>query len=477
VTLRVRLIVTFTVLLLVVVATVGVVAVRSTRRVLIDQIDDRIATVLNQTERVDPRRRGPGPGPGPGADRFLAEITIAPDGQILNASPSGLTGDPDPLPATNSLLDLPKPFARILTIPATIGNFDYRAGVVRTEEGFTVVFAQPLRDVATATRAVTGRLLLTGFSVLLIGASAVWYTVRRGMRPVDQMIETASAIAKGDLTRRVPSAGPESELGRLGTALNHMLANLEGAFAAEARANEKLKRFVADASHELRTPLAAVAGYTELFRKGALTDPGHAAHALGRIEAESKRMGRLVDDLLILARLDLAQTMEQNPIEVRSIVRDGVADSLAIDPAHPIRITAPEEVWIEGDGAKITQVIANLLANVRSHTHPDTGAVISVRRENGTAVIDVRDHGGGFPPGTIGHVFDRFYRADPSRSRTSGGSGLGLAIVDAIARAHGGDVEAANDPEGGARITVRLPAHPQRSASENLATTSGAGST
>ena len=459
-TLRTRLIVAFTVLLLVVVAIVGVVAVRSTRRVLINQIDERIVTVLNQTGRVDPHRPGSGPRPGPGADRFLAEMIIGPDGEIMNASPSGLAGDPDPLPETNPLLDLPEPSARILTIPASSGDFEYRAGVVRTDEGFTVVFAQPLRDVATATRAITQRLLLTGAAVLLIGAAAVWYTVRRGMRPVDHMIETASAIADGDLTRRVPPADPESELGQLGTALNHMLASLEGAFAAEARANEKLKQFVADASHELRTPLAAIAGYTELYRKGALTDPEEAAHAVRRIEAESKRMKRLVDDLLLLARLDLAQTMERGPVEIRSIARDGVADSLAIDPAHPIKIMPSDEVWIDGDGEKITQVIANLLANVRSHTHPDTGAEIDVRSENGSAVISVRDRGSGFPPETIGHVFDRFYRADPSRSRKSGGSGLGLAIVDAIARAHGGAVEASNDPEGGARITVRLPARP-----------------
>ena len=459
-TLRARLIVAFTVLLLVVVAIVGVVAVRSTRRVLISQIDDRIVTVLGQAGRLDPHRSRPGGGAGPGADRFLAEMIIGPGGEIVSVSPSGLTEDPDPLPDASSLIDLPGPSARILTIPALDGAFEYRAGVVRTEEGFTVMFAQPLREVATATRAITQRLLSTGAAVLLIGAVAVWYTVRRGMRPVEQMIETASAIADGDLTRRVPPADPESELGQLGTALNHMLASLEGAFAAEARANEKLKQFVADASHELRTPLAAIAGYTELYRKGALTDPEEAAHAVRRVEAESRRMKRLVDDLLVLARLDLAQTIERGPVELRSIARDVVADSLAIDPAHSIKVNAPEEVWIEGDGEKITQIVANLLANVRSHTPPGADAGIDVRPENGSAVIEVRDHGSGFPPETIGRVFDRFYRADTSRSRKSGGSGLGLAIVDAIARAHGGDVEAANDPEGGARITVRLPANP-----------------
>ena len=168
-------------------------------------------------------------------------------------------------------------------------------------------------------------------------------------------------------------------------------------------------------------------------------------------------MRRLVEDLLVLARLDLAQTMERGPVEVRGIAFDAVADSLAIDPSHPITVVAPEEVWIEGDGGKITQVVANLLANVRSHTRPDTNATIDVRRENGEAVIEVHDQGSGFPP-PIERIFDRFYRADPSRSRKSGGSGLGLAIVEAITRAHGGTVEAANDPEGGARVIVRLPA-------------------
>lgn len=459
-TLRSRLIIAFTVLLLTVVTLVGFVAVRSTRRVLIEQIDDRLVTVLNQAGRFNPDRPGPGTGQGPGADRFLAEMVLGPDGEILRASPSGLEGDPDPLPDTSALLELPEPAARIVTIPASSGGFEYRAGVVRTSDGLTVVFAQPLREVTSATQAITQRLLLAGGLVLIIGGGAVWYTVRRGMRPVDDMIETASAIAEGDLTRRVPPADPESELGQLGTALNHMLASLEGAFAAEARANETLKQFVADASHELRTPLAAIIGYAELFRKGAFSKPAEADHAMGRIEAEARRMKRLVDELLLLARLDLAQALVRGPVEVSAIARDSAADSLAIDPDRPITIVAPEEVWIEGDGERITQVVANLLANVRSHTQPGIPAVIDVRRDNGDAVIAVRDHGSGFPPDAIGHIFDRFYRADQSRSRKSGGSGLGLAIVDAIARAHGGRVEAANEPDGGARITVRLPARP-----------------
>lgn len=459
-TLRLRLIIAFTSLLTLVIASVGIVAVRSTRRILISQIDDRLAIVMSQVTRLDPGRRPSGPA-GSGSDRFLAELVLDANGRVVASSPSGLEEDPDPLPDTAAVASLPVPSTRIITIRSAGGAFDYRAGVVRTQAA-TVVFAQPLRDVAAATAAISRRLLWAGGLVLTGGGMAVWYTVRRGMRPVDDMITTASAIAAGDLTRRVPPADPGSELGRLSTALNHMLASIEGAFAAASRANERLKQFVADASHELRTPLAAIAGYSELHRKGALVDPEQSEHAMRRIEAESRRMRRLVDDLLLLARLDLADDevespLHMQPIELTAIARDTVADSLAMDPGHPVELDAPRPVWVNADSERMAQVLVNLLSNLRSHTPAATGAVLTVREEGDLAEIELRDRGPGFPPASIAHVFDRFYRVDSSRSRRSGGSGLGLAIVEAIARAHGGHAQAANNPEGGARITVRVP--------------------
>ena len=460
-TLRLRLIIAFTALLLAVIAVVGVVAVRSTRRVLIAQIDDRITVVMNQLARRDPGRRPGGPLQRLGSDRFLAELVLDAGGDIIFSSPSGLEGDPDPLPDVTAITALPVPTARIVTIASLDGSFDYRAGVVRSP-GVTLVFAQPLRDVTAATRAISRRLVWSGALVLVAGGGAVWLTVRRGMRPIDDMIATASAIAAGDLTRRVPPADPGSELGRLGSALNHMLAEIEGAFSAEARANDRLKQFVADASHELRTPLTAIAGYTELHRKGAFADAAQADHAMRRIEAESRRMRRLVDDLLLLARLDLARDevdspLHRHPVEIAAIARDAVADSLAIDPAHPIAVEAPAPVWIDGDSERVAQVLVNLLSNLRSHTPPNTPAVLKVGQADSAAVIELSDEGPGFPPQALSHVFDRFYRIDSSRSRRSGGAGLGLAIVDAIARAHGGSSEAANLLGGGARITVRFP--------------------
>jgi two-component system OmpR family sensor kinase len=454
-TLRARLIIAFTVLLLVVIAALGTIAVRATRGVLIGQIDGRIATVMAQNARF-----APGRPPPQGGDRFLAELLVDEEGTVIAASPSGIEGATDPLPDVSELPDLGNRNALITTLPSSDGEFTYRAGVAETRAGLIAVFAHPLRDVRTAVAALTRRLLLTGMAVMGIGAAAVWLTVRRGLRPVDDMIATAASIADGDLAQRIPESDPGSELGRLGSALNHMLANIETAFGAEALANERLKQFVADASHELRTPIAAISGYAELHRRGAFTNQEESANAIRRIEAEAKRMKRMVDDLLLLARLDLDQELDRHSIDLRALADDAINDSMAIEPERPMTLHGDNRVIVDADGEKLTQVVANLLANVRAHTPPGTGARVHVERQNGSAVIEVTDSGPGFPPGSIDHIFDRFYRADRSRSRKSGGSGLGLAIVAAIARAHGGSAEASNIPEGGARVTVRLPAHP-----------------
>jgi two-component system OmpR family sensor kinase len=278
------------------------------------------------------------------------------------------------------------------------------------------------------------------------------------------MIDTAAAIAAGDLTKRVPEADPDSELGRLGTSLNEMLTSVEEAFTAENRANERLKQFVADASHELRTPLAAISGYAELERRGALADPEERERVMRRIEAETKRMGRLVEDLMLLARFDLGDqaeagaSLDYRPVDLAVIARDAIADHEAIDPGRPVRRVGRDRVMVKGDDERLTQVLANLLANLRTHTPPGTAATLSFAIENGWVVASIADDGPGFPPEALPLVFDRFYRADPSRSRRSGGSGLGLAIVAAIIEGHGGSVAAANVPDGGAMISFRVPA-------------------
>lgn len=457
-TLRTKLILAFTGLVLVVIALVGVVAVRSTRWVLLNQIEDRLRTA--SAADVFPALGG---GQQP-VGRNLAIVILDREGKVQRSFPSGLPGRFDPLPDTSGLENEPLRRGRPFTLPAVTGGDEYRALAAEAPDGRTFVIAHTMRDVALAETALTRRLVTGGGLVLLLGIAGVWVTVRRGLQPVERMIDTAAAIAAGDLTKRVPEADPGSELGRLGTSLNEMLTSVEAAFIAENRANERLKQFVADASHELRTPLAAVSGYAELDRRGALTDPVERQRVMRRIEAETKRMGRLVEDLMFLARLDLGDQAEagamlvQRPVDLAGIARDAIADHEAIDHDHPVRQVGLDRAVVNGDGERLTQVLANLLANLRIHTPPGTDATLSLGVENGWVEASLTDTGPGLPPDALGLVFDRFYRADPSRSRRSGGSGLGLAIVAAIIEAHGGTVAAANVPGGGAQITVRMPA-------------------
>ncbi|MGH8924519.1 MAG: sensor histidine kinase [Acidimicrobiia bacterium] len=451
-TLRARLVLAVTTLLIGVIVTFGYVAAQSHRRVQVAQIDQRLESALAQAARLR------ADGGGPEGDRIFAELILDPNNDVVASSPSGIRGDLDPLPDITDLPILEPGERRVVTLAAEGGEFNYRAGVLRSQRGFTLIVAQPLRDVVTAGGALQRRLFGAGVGILLAGGAVFWLTLRRGLRPVDDMIATASAIADGDLSRRVPEADPETELGKLGNALNHMLTNIEDAFDAETRAKERLKQFVADASHELRTPIAAISGYTELHRRGALDSEPGTDHAMGRIEAESRRMKHLVEDLLLLARLDLDQPLQKQPVDLSQIIEDAAADSRAIDPSRPVEVERPERLMVGGDSERLTQVVVNLLQNARTHTPAGTPIRVEASQGNGQIELAVVDQGPGFPPEALESVFDRFFRADDSRSRKSGGSGLGLAIVEAIARAHGGNAHAENMPSAGARVVVRFPA-------------------
>ncbi|MGA9598219.1 MAG: ATP-binding protein, partial [Acidimicrobiia bacterium] len=271
-------------------------------------------------------------------------------------------------------------------------------------------------------------------------------------------VETATAIGGGDLSRRVPAAKPKTELGHLGLALNEMMTQIEDAFAHEAEAQERLKTFVADASHELRTPIAAIQGYAELYRKGALEEEGALNNAMRRVTSDAARMHRLVSDLLLLARLDRGQVSEPRSINVANVIHDAVTDFGAIDPERDIVVEGSlDSAKVLGDYHQLAQVFSNLLANARMHTPAGTPVTIRMRHDAAAVVVDVIDDGPGLPEDVTAKVFDRFYRIDTSRARKSGGSGLGLAIVAAIVAEHGGTVEAGNEPGRGARFTVRLP--------------------
>jgi two-component system OmpR family sensor kinase len=281
------------------------------------------------------------------------------------------------------------------------------------------------------------------------------------------METTAEAIAEGQLDRRVPDDGKRTEVGRLARALNVMLGRIQGAFAerdateAELRASEdRLRRFVADASHELRTPLAAVSAYAELFGRGAGAHPDDLERVMVGIQGESARMGRLVEDLLLLARLDEGRPFEPVPVELVGLVGEARQAAMVVGPGWPVTLVASQPVEVMGDRERLRQVLDNLLANVRAHTPEGTAVTVSVHRDGDRALVEVADQGSGISDEEAAHVFDRFYRADTSRSRGTGGTGLGLSIVAAIVDSHGGEVQATHRPGGGAVFSVWLPLSP-----------------
>jgi two-component system OmpR family sensor kinase len=347
--------------------------------------------------------------------------------------------------------------ASVFTVGAQGDNTKFRVRAEPLPFDRTLVVAAPLDEV----EATLNRLLLIEALVSLAVIAAVvglgLWLVRVGLSPLRRIEETAGAIAAGDLSRRVESAPEGTEIGRLSRALNTMLAQIEQAFAERAASEERLRRFVADASHELRTPLSSVQAYAELFERGARDRPADLARAMAGIERESRRMGILVDDLLLLARLDQGRPLERNDVNLTEIASEAVDAARALEPSRRIELDAAEPVVIPGDRARLRQVIDNLLANVRAHTPPTAAANVRVGRETGRALLEVSDDGPGLSDERAAHAFERFYRGDQSRSRDGGGTGLGLAIVRAIVEAHGGAVSLESPPGGGATFLISLP--------------------
>jgi two-component system OmpR family sensor kinase len=354
---------------------------------------------------------------------------------------------------------------RLFTVPAVTGSTEYRVLAESSPANDTVLLlAIPLREVkSTMQRLVFVEIAVTVGVMALVGAAALWL-VRLGLRPLDRMALTAGEIAAGNLSARVEGEDHKGEVGRLGRALNAMLHQIEEAFAARQKSEdqlrqseERLRRFVADASHELRTPLTSIRGHAELFRRGADADPAALGQSMRRIEEEAARMGVLVDDLLLLARLDEGRPLEHVPVDLTKIVGDAVTDARASEPDRHVDFAQNGTVTVQGDAIRLHQVVANLLANVRTHTPPTAAVRVALETDGDEAVLTVADDGPGMSAAQAGRVFERFYRADPSRDRRRGGTGLGLSIVVAVTEAHGGTVSVKTAPGKGAAFTVRLP--------------------
>jgi len=345
------------------------------------------------------------------------------------------------------------------TVDGTGGVSHYRLSYWREDSlaGRLVVFAIPL----TETEATLSELLLLEalITVVVVGGTAIlaWLIIQIGLRPLQRMGVVADHIAAGDLSRRVEPATPRTEIGRLGLALNSMLTQIEAAFEQRKASENRLRRFIADASHELRTPLTSVRGYSEMLRRGAAESPADSELARRRIEEEAVRMSTLVDDMLLIARLDQGRPLETKPVDLQAIASDAAADARVVAPQRDIKLEAPAPVVVTGDDIRLRQVLGNLVRNAIVHTPAKSPIEIALASHNGTAVLSVADHGPGLRPEQMERIFEPFFRADPSRSRDSGGAGLGLSIVSAVVTAHGGHVTVKETSGGGATFEVELP--------------------
>jgi two-component system, OmpR family, sensor kinase len=415
--------------------------------------------------RVASERTAPSPL-GKGLAGFLPSGTygalVDPEGRILRGPITVSNGEERvPGPAFPGMIPVSRlgPTPTLFTINSKRGSsLRYRVAVLPLESGAgSVVVAIPLREVdETLDELLLVEVLVVGILILTLTGIG-WIVIRIGLRPLKQMERVASEIADGDLSRRVHPANSRTEIGRLGLSLNKMLVRIEQAFADRARSEERRKRFLSDASHELRTPLASLRGYAELFRLGPARDPVALTRAMARIEAEAARMGALVDNLLTLARLDELPEAQRSPVDLDELGSQAVADAAATAPDREVTFESSERLMAVADADALRQVLANLVGNAVIHTPSGTPVTLQIRRETNTAILEVRDRGPGIPSDAVDRVFDRFWRDGTGRTRGRGGAGLGLAIVREIVQANHGTVAAANDPEGGAVFTVRLP--------------------
>ena len=348
---------------------------------------------------------------------------------------------------------------RPFTIEGKDGEPDIRALAQMLPTGMgSVIVADSLEKVDKTLSQLRFLFLILGLIALITIAMAARWIIALGLKPLEAVEDTAEAIAAGDLSARLPAAKPDTEVGRLTTSLNTMLARIEESFTARVESENKLRRFVADASHELRTPLTAIRGFAELHRQGAVAGEEKTKELINRIEKESVRMSSLVEDLLLLARLDQSRELAKEPVDLNTLITEAVASARAAGPNHPIEIKLEaSEIFVLGDSQRIHQVIANLLANARTHTPNGTEISITAMQGVSETTIAVSDKGPGLSKADQDRIFERFYRADPSRVRNSGeGSGLGLSIVDAVMKAHGGYVSVKSEVGRGATFTLHF---------------------
>ncbi|WP_245650384.1 sensor histidine kinase [Nocardia harenae] len=436
----------------------GMLVTSALERSLLNRTDQQLREAALSWARPD-RLVGPLPADGrQPPSPFFVEVERPDDPARLVLRPFNI----DATPA------LPQP---PIGRPVTVGSSDsaeveWRVLSLRTRDGTTTV-AAPLTQNRDTVDQLIMLLMVVGVLVLVALGVAAYFVIDRSLRPLRDVERTAAAIAAGDLHRRVPQQSTKTEVGRLSRSLNGMLAQIQRAFEARTaseeaarHSEERMRRFVADASHELRTPLTTIRGFAELFRQGATSDP---ALVMARIEREAQRMGLLVEDLLMLARMDADRPLDLAPVDLLTLASDAVHSARVLAGAgaeHTIELAVrPGTGTLEvlGDDTRLRQVLSNLLSNAMVHTPAGTTVTVRLTPAADEVLIEVADTGPGLPAEEAERIFERFYRTDSSRTRASGGTGLGLSIVRALVTAHGGTVTAASEPGRGTTFTVRLP--------------------
>ncbi len=463
-----RLVVALVALLAIVTVIVAGSSALALRASLMERLDQQVVAELRFVDRlVGPGAGGPAPVEDPPDDEYSAarsSVRLISSGGVQAAQyvDEERVSSPLTVAQAQTLLDSATATPQSVSLDG-LGSFRVASS---TTGGTTYVVGLSLDDVDATTNSLVAIFALVALVALAVAAVVGTLVVRVALRPLGRVAATATRVSelpldKGQvaLADRVPDADtdPRTEVGQVGSALNRMLGHVEGALVARQQSEHKVRQFVADASHELRTPLASIRGYSELTRRGAYELPDDVVRALARIESESVRMTSLVEDLLLLARLDEGRELVLTSVDLVPLLVDVLSDAHAASPDHVWQLEAPETpVLVAGDGGRLHQVVANLLANARVHTPPGTTVDVALAIDGREAVITVADDGPGIPESLQPVLFERFARGDGSRSRATGSTGLGLAIVAAVVEGHGGSVSVSSDSEG-TRFDVRLP--------------------
>ncbi len=481
--LRTRLLATLIALLAFVCIGIGAGTQLALRSFLLHQLDLQVmeaahrSAVINDIGPPGPRpgmpppmhRRGPGPeflnAPGQAVGTLGAVVS---DGHVVTAAVVSSNGSRTLLPApTYPQLAALRPGRHPVAVNLN-GVGKYRLVALRTRSGETIVTGLPVSGVGKTLVSTLIMFTIVAALALIMAGIAGILIIRRQLAPLSKVAAAAREVSDLELERgevnlptpivEVDEAGAHTEVGQVGTALNRMVDHVAAALSARHASEMRVRQFVADASHELRTPLAAIQGYTELAQRKRDEMPQDVAHAMSRVESEAQRMTHLVEDMLLLARLDAGRPLDEESVDLSSMVVDAVSDAHIAGPDHEWSLDLPDEpVVVTGDAPRLHQVLANLLANCRAHTPAGTSVTVSLAADGaGGATLAVVDNGPGIPAEHQPEIFGRFVRGDSSRSRRDGSTGLGLAIVQAVVRAHRGTIDV-NSVPGRTEFRVRLP--------------------